>query len=198
MFGSLPVWLHRSAVDEMMPLCFRESFPKTRVVLDCTEISIERASSKVINSETYSHYKGTTTLKGLIGVCPSGEVTFVSNLYQGSISDKEITKQSGILSLLEPGDEVMVDKGFLINDLLSPINVALVIPPFLSQRGQFTKEEVTTTQKIARLRIHIERAIGRIKQYHIFNGIIPLTLLGTINQLWYVCAMLTNFQGPLF
>ena len=92
----------------------------------------------------------------------------------------------------------MVDKGFLINDLLSPINVALVIPPFLSQRGQFTKEEVTTTQKIARLRIHIERAIGRIKQYHIFNGIIPLTLLGTINQLWYVCAMLTNFQGPLF
>lgn len=198
MLSSLPIWLHRSAVDEMMPLCFKENYPRTRVVLDCTEIFIERASSKVINSETYSSYKGTTTLKGLIGVSPSGEVTFVSTLYEGSISDKEITKQSGILSLLEPGDEVMVDKGFLINDLLSPINVALVIPPFLSHRGQFTREEVTATQKIARLRIHVERAIGRIKRYHIFNGVIPLTLLGTINQLWCVCAMLTNFQGPLF
>ena len=93
---------------------------------------------------------------------------------------------------------MMADKGFLINDLLSPISVGLVIPPFLRQKGQFTREEVTSTQKIARLRIHVERAIGRIKQYHIFDGVIPLTLLGTINQLWYVCAMLTNFQGPLF
>ena len=84
----------------------------------------------------------------------------------------------------------MADKGFLINDLLSPISVGLVIPPFLRQKGQFPP-------KIARLRIHVERAIGRIKQYHIFDGVIPLTLLGTINQLWYVCAMLTNLQGPL-
>lgn len=198
MFGSLNVWLHRSAVNEMMPQCFKDNYPRTRVILDCTEIYIERASSKVIHSETYSNYKGTTTLKGLIGVSPSGEITFVSNLYEGSISDKEITKKSGILSLLEEGDEVMADKGFLISDLLSAINVALVIPPFLSQRRQFTREEVTATQKIARLRIHVERAIGRIKQYHIFDGVIPLTLLGTINQLWYVCAMLTNFQGPLF
>lgn len=198
MLGSLPIWLHRSAVNAMMPLCFKDTFPRTRVILDCTEIYIEKASSKVINSETYSNYKGSTTLKGLIGVCPSGEITFVSSLYQGSISDKQITKQSGILSLLEEGDEVMADKGFLIGDLLSPINASLVVPPFLNQRRQFTREEVTTTQQIARLRIHVERAIGRIKQHHVFDGVLPLSLLGTVNQLWYVCAMLTNFQGPLF
>ena len=196
MFGSLNIWLHRDAVDKLMPQCFKEHFPRTRVILDCTEIYIERASSKVINSEMYSNYKGRTTLKGLIGVCPSGQITFVSNLFEGSISDKAITRESGILPLLEPGDEVMVDKGFLITDLL-PVNVGLVIPAFLRQKGQLTQEEVTSTQKIARLRIHVERAIGRIKQYHIFDGVLPLTLLGTINQLWYVCAMLTNFQGPL-
>ncbi|XP_048105422.1 uncharacterized protein LOC125298638 isoform X2 [Alosa alosa] len=183
MLGSLPVWLHRSAVNAIMPQCFKDTFPRTRVILDCTEIYIEKASSKVISSETYSNYKGSTTLKGLIGVCPSGEKTFVSSLYEGSISDKQITKQSGILSLLEEGDEVMADKGFLIGDLLSPINASLVVPPFLNQRRQFTREEVTTTQQIARLRIHVERAIGRIKQHHVFDGVLPLSLLGTVNQL---------------
>ena len=107
---------------------------------------------------------------------PSADITFVSSLYEGSMSDKEITKQSGILSVLEEEDEVMTDKGFLVSDLLSPINVSLVKPPFLSERRQFTREEVTTTQKIARLRIHVERAIRRIKQYYIFDGVLTLSL----------------------
>ena len=41
---------------------------------------------------------------------PSGLVTFVSSLYAGSISDKHITMVSGILDLLESGDQVMADK----------------------------------------------------------------------------------------
>ncbi|KAL1270855.1 hypothetical protein QQF64_029871 [Cirrhinus molitorella] len=130
MLGTLPVWPSREAVDELMPPCFKKTFPKTCVVLDCTEIHIQTASSKVLNTVTYSHYKGTTTLKSLIGITPFGTVSFVSNLYTGCISDKEITKESGILKLLEPGDEVMADKGFLIRDLLADINVSLATPAF--------------------------------------------------------------------
>ncbi|XP_016403894.1 uncharacterized protein LOC107737010 [Sinocyclocheilus rhinocerous] len=198
MLGTLPVWPSREAVDELMPPCFKKTFPKTRVVLDCTEIHIQAASSKVLNTMTYSHYKGTTTLKSLIGITPFGTVSFVSNLYTGSISDKEITKESGILKLLEPGDEVMADKGFLIKDLLADINVSLVTPAFTGPSGQFSKYEITHTQEIARLRIHVERAIRRIKEYHIFDGVLPLSLCGSVNQMWTVCALLTNFQGPLF
>ncbi|KAJ8353198.1 hypothetical protein SKAU_G00207650 [Synaphobranchus kaupii] len=58
---------------------------------------------------------------------------------RSSISDKEITKESGILNLLEEGDEVMADKGFLIKELLADINVKLVIPPFLGPSGQFNQ-----------------------------------------------------------
>lgn len=74
-------------------------------------------------------------MKSLIGITPFGTVSFVSNLYTGSISDKEITKESGILKLLEPGDEVMADKGFLIKDLLADINVSLVTPAFTGPSG---------------------------------------------------------------
>jgi hypothetical protein len=44
---------------------------------------------------------------------------FVSKLYSGSISDKEIVNVSGFLEKLQPGDAVMADKGFNIQDYLA-------------------------------------------------------------------------------
>lgn len=41
----------------------------------------------------------------------------------------KISKQSGILGLLEPGDNIMEDNGFIIHDIL-PRSVTLNIPPF--------------------------------------------------------------------
>lgn len=47
------------------------------------------------------------------------------------------------------------------------------------------------------MRIHVERRIRRIKAFHIFDRSIPITLAPIINELWTVCAILTNFQAPL-
>ena len=116
MLGQVPIWPTTALIKDSMPECFKNIYPKTRVILDCTEIKVQRPSSKVLNSEFYSAYKSHTTLKCLVGIAPHGAVTFVSSLFQGSISDKEITRRSGILSLIEEGDEVMADKGFLIQD----------------------------------------------------------------------------------
>ncbi len=67
--------------------------------------------------------------------------------------------------------------------------------PFLSQNKQFTPSEVNETQEIASLRIQVERAIQRIKDNNL--SVLPLSLMGTVYQLWTVAALLTNFQGPL-
>lgn len=198
MLGSLPIWPPRCVIDSNMPKCFKESNPHVRVILDCTEIKVQTPSSKVLNSETYSNYKSRTTFKSLIGITPCGAVSFISSLFTGSISDKAITALSGILDLLEPNDQVMADKGFLIADLLDKKQGSLIIPPFLGEKGKFSAREVAQTHEIARLRIHVERAIRRIKEYHIFDGVIPLNLASAINQIWTVCAILTNFRGPLF
>lgn len=90
----------------------------------------------------------------------------------------------------------MADKGFLIQDLLEPKKATLTIPPFLSRSisFQFTSKEVTETQQIARLRIHVERAIRRIKEYQIFDKF----LAGSVNQIWTICCLPTNFRGPLY
>ena len=54
------------------------------------------------------------------------------------------------------------------------------------------------TQRIAKLRIHEERAILRVKENHFFDVVIPLSLASSINQIWSVCCMPSNFKGHLF
>ena len=90
----------------------------------------------------------------------------------------------------------MADRGFDIADIL-PAGVALNIPPCKGLRGQLTAEESEETARIAAVRIHVERAIGRVKCYHILNGVIPLSLSPLINQIFTVCCYLTNVLPPL-
>jgi hypothetical protein len=195
--GSQPIWPSRESVNKCMPESFKQFFPDTRVVIDCTEIAVHSPSSLLLRSELYSSYKGRTTLKCLIGVTPAGAVCFVSSLYAGSISDKHITKVSGFLDLLEPGDLVMSDKGFLIEEMLAQRGCKLVMPNFLSAKGQFSAEEAHMNKILSNLRVHVERANRRFKEFHLFDAPVPLTLAGTVNQLWTVACLLTNFQGPL-
>ena len=98
----------------------------------------------------------------MLGISPSGYPSYVSSLYVGRVSDKKITRDCGILDLLEPGDQIMADRGFDIEDDL-PTGVTLNIPPFLNGHDQLTLEEEVLTRKIASSRIHVERAIARIK-----------------------------------
>ena len=97
-----------------MPTSFKDSFSNVRVIIDCTEMKVQTPSSLVLHSEFYSSYKSATTFKGLVGITPSGAVSFISKLYTGSISDREIVKRCGILNLLEDGDGVIADKGFTV------------------------------------------------------------------------------------
>ena len=87
----------------------------------------------------------------------------------------------------------MADKGFTIEDLL-PLGVSLNIPPFLGSSNQMLAQDVVRTQEIASLRIHVERAINKIKNFPIWDGVVPLHQFGVVNQIWAVCAILCNAQ----
>ena len=141
---------------------FKQNFPQTRVIIDCTEIMIETPSSCRSQSAKLSSHKHHNTSKGLLGISPNGYPSFVSSLYAGRTSGKKITKDCGILDLLEAGDQVMADRGFYIEEDLPP-NVIRNIPPFLNGKNQLSLEEEVATRKIASVRVHVERAIARIK-----------------------------------
>ena len=81
----------------------------------------------------------------LIGISPCGAIIFISDLYSGCISDKQLTKQSGILTLLERGDSVMADRGFDNQDDLTLLGVKLNMPPFLRGKSQLDEDEMIET-----------------------------------------------------
>ena len=150
----------------------------------------------LLSSVTFSSYKNHNTAKGLLGISPSGYPSYVSSLYVGRVSDKKITCDCGILNLLEPGDQVTADRGFDIQGDL-PTGATLNIPPFLNGNDQLTLEETVSTRKIASARIHVERAIVRIKNYRLLHQVIPLSMASDLDKIWGVCSYLTLFLPPL-
>ena len=49
----------------------------------------------------FSNYKHNLTAKYLVGVAPNGAITFISDGYMGSTSDRMVTDDLGILNHLE-------------------------------------------------------------------------------------------------
>ena len=84
----------------------------------------------------------------------------------------------------------MADKGFTIREMLKEINVDLNLPPFLNGR-QLTADEVLKGRRIASLRIHVERAIIRIKEYQIITRN-DTYFTGKIDQSSRLCVCLFN------
>lgn len=98
-FGLICIWPSREKVDECMPESFCQKYKSTCAIIDSTEVGCQMPSSLFLNIELFSSYKNHVTLKGLVGIAPSGAVTIISQLYAGNISDKEIVTRSGLLSL---------------------------------------------------------------------------------------------------
>ena len=132
-----------------------------------------------------------------MGITPGGALSFVSQLYTGHISDRDIFLRSGFLDQkCDNGDSVMAHKRFTVQDLLPP-GVGLNISTFLGSQGQMSAEDVVKIQSIASLRVHVEGAINKINNFRIWDGVVPLNLFGVINQMWTVCAVLCNLQKPI-
>ena len=137
--------------------------------------------------------------KLLIACTPNGVISYISSLYVGLISDVELTRVSELIAKLPRNDgaSVIPDRGFTIRDHVNEIGVELNIPPFLDGQKQLPSNKVQEGRTIASLRIHVERAIGRIKNYSILKSPLPLSMPRTANQIVTVCALLVNLQPVL-
>ncbi|CAI5680122.1 unnamed protein product [Oreochromis niloticus] len=82
--GALVHWPERHCLQATMPPQFIETFGKrVAIIVDCFEIRIERPSNLKARAQTYSHCKGTHTMKYLIGITPLGAISFISKGWGG-------------------------------------------------------------------------------------------------------------------
>ena len=192
-------WLTKEEIEHTLPDSFKNTdYEKTRVIIDASEIRIQCPKAVDAAILCYSSYKSNHTAKFLIGIAPCGLITFMSRAFGGRVTDGHLTNQSGILELLEPQDIVMADKGFPTIELkVLESNSCLVMPPMCRQKRHFSKNQNEEGYRISSLRIHVERAIQRIKRFGVLK-FIEWPMLRHLNMILIVLSYCVNNLDPLF
>jgi len=193
----LLAFIPNSLVQKSMPMNIRLRYPKLRCIIDCTEIFTEKPLKLLTRAQMYSHYKAHQTVKYLIGIAPNGLITFLSAGYSGRASDLCVVRNSGFLDLIQPMDQIMVDRGFNIEDDLKQRGARLIIPNFTRGKRQLSRGEVVHTRRVANVRIHVERAIRRVRCFRILNGNFPLAQIHQLDDIMRVICILCNLKRNL-
>ncbi|KAL0868683.1 hypothetical protein ABMA27_008134 [Loxostege sticticalis] len=190
------VWVPKQCIDRNMKY-YGKINPCT-VIVDCTEIKIEKPKNPLTQQMTYSTYKSANTLKVLVGISASGCVTFVSDAYGGSTSDRELFEKCGLIDKLQPNDIILSDRGFNVQDLVCHKDVTVNVPDFLKNTdGQFETSQLKRSKIISSERIHVERVIGLAKTFKILSGKLDSKLVPLAGRIIFVCFMLTNFKNNI-
>ena len=138
------------------------------------------------------NYKHHNTIKYLISITPSGAVNFISEGWGGRVSDKEITLKSGFMERLLHGDEVLADRGFLVSEEFASRGVTLRTPSFTRGKKQLSAAEVHSSKRISNVRIHVERVIGRMRNFLILQSTVPLTQVHLLDDIVVIVAAMNN------
>ena len=196
----LVYWPDPEAIRQALPLAFQARFARTTCIIDCMEIQVEKPSAAVNQSLTYSSYKSCNTVKYLVSITPNGFINFVSHGYGGRSSDVAILEESGFLEHLEPGMIVMADRGFKsLEPLLATKGCSLVRPSSVSSKSVMDRREVKWTKQVASLRIHVERAIRRLREFEMLRptACIEYNLWSLLDECVMIACGLINLQAPL-
>ncbi|XP_058442959.1 uncharacterized protein LOC131438137 [Malaya genurostris] len=191
-------WPSEKQIANNTPYYFRPDFEDVVAVLDCTEISIMKPKCLHCRINTYSHYKSRETAKYLVGVSPGGSIIYISAGYGGKTSDKQIVLEEKVLDRFKPGQAVMTDKGFMIGKECEQKGIKLVRPPFLhAPAKQLSRMDATLNISIAAARVHVERAIQRIRIFSFFNSKVDSRFVPVLDELIIIACAIVNLSNPI-
>ena len=195
-------WPSREAVVKTMPFEFRKAFKKCICIIDCFKIFCECPTDLMARAQTFSNYKHHNTVKYLIAITPQGIISFVSKGWGGRVSDKHLTEHCSLLSYILPGDVVLADHGFTVQDSVGIYCTEVKMPPFTWGKKQLSQLEVDTASQLSHMRIHVERVISVVRQkYTTLQSTLPINMimcnektnLSVIDKVVMTCAALCNF-----
>ena len=183
-------WPSKEEIAKSLPESF-EGFENIRVVLDYIELFIQEPTNP--GGQVLTNSSNKETCKIMIGVTPAGNISFISKPYSGVVSDLNIFQQSDLTKLLEPGDAIMVDRGFLIDEVCA-VNRGKYIKPSKDKK-QVTKADSIVTSKIGR--VHIERFNRRISTFQIVGSKMPVALVPLLEDIFTVICATINISSSL-
>ncbi|XP_026461318.1 uncharacterized protein LOC113363041 [Ctenocephalides felis] len=187
-------------IKRILPITFRCSYSHVVAIIDAFEIQIKKPSDPEHQSLTWSEYKKCNTLKYLISCTPDGFINFISNGFGGRTSDELLFQESEIVEELPEGCAVMACRGFKnIVQLLDNKKIELIRTPSVSTGVKLSQSDVLQGKRIAALRIHIERVIGRMREFDFLKPhvVVNHNMLPLTDYIVIIAAALVNLQTPI-
>ena len=89
----------------------------------------------------------------------------------------------------------MSDRGFSIQELCALCGITLNRPK-QKDNDQFSEIDVASNFDIAATRIHVERSIGRVRDWGILNSIWPINQIDILSSTWQMLAHVVNLTIP--
>ena len=148
---------------------------------------------------SYSDYKSHTTVKYLVSIHPfTGVFNYVLKGFSGNSSDRFVVENSSFLDILRPGQRIIADRGFTVRDLFAKKKAFLTIPSFLNGASKLTGQQAMETRTIASVRIKVENALKRVKDFKILSSTCPNRINKKIlDDTFIIACALCNLQPPL-
>lgn len=194
------VKLNKDSIKKTLPISFRHNYYNTSCIIDCLEIDIQKPSKALFQALTWSEYKKNNTIKYLISCTPNGLINYISPGFGGRATDVTIMENCNFLESLEPGTFILADRGFKhIEQILSERRIKLLRPPSVASGSKLSKAEVRQTKIIASLRIHVERVIRRLREFHMLkqHSVVNKNFLRIIDDVIVISCALVNLQDSL-
>ena len=88
----------------------------------------------------------------LVVITPPGSISFISKVWGGRVSDKYITKNCSILDKLLPGDLILADQGFNIQDSAGLYCAEVKTPSFTKGKIQLSRHDIDWSRETTHIR----------------------------------------------
>lgn len=174
-------------IQRNMPVRF-ENYQNTMIVLEMPEMSPQIIFAVQKQFHFPIHDK-----------CFTGwTLIFVSKSYGGRAFDEVIFQQKNIVNTLcRARESIVVNKGFLIDEMCDSHEIKVIRPPFLRNKKQFAREKAELNRGIAAARVHVKRMHQRIRLFNILNNTSEWNLHVYVENIFIVCCGFANVGSPI-
>ena len=176
------------------------------LILDGTYLYCQKSACHRLQRACYSMHKNRPLVKPMMIVATDGYIVSAMGPYLANYQNNDanitehilLTDQEGIRTCLRPKDVFIVDRGFRdCIPLLNQLHFDTFMPAFLGRNEkQFETSTANQTRFVTSVRWIVEYVNGQIKQWRMFDRVIPNTLLPSIGQWFRILCALLNFSRP--
>ena len=163
--SALIVWPNRQQVKKTQPSCWESFIRRSDALLTALSASWKLQVDLIWQQLSGANINITILSKSLLQSLQMELFHMCHHAMEGGHLVFSLWETVYFLNMIEPYDEIMADRGFKIREDLMMHMATICISPSCASLMQLLPQDVTETSNIARVRIYVEQAIGRLKVF---------------------------------